>query len=266
VRPSNRNLFAAEDSQKVAAIGTAQRLNLPKFTITPGQDAALNAHSKFVGVWSSKRGWANGKGRYGMLIITEVSATGLASGYYLWGPPTKVSWVQDPAGYRWFAEYIVNDTISINVKPVIKAKLGNKNTLTLSTAKADKPSEKSSIELQPVWQLVARTRDAAEPSGERGQPARKPKETSTAHPAPAEARLRESSPARSEPAENPQRPAEAPVGDSRCNNMRDKLGCLCAVRNGGGISADGKRWYSKRRGTDLTNEAFVQCQIRAGRT
>ena len=55
-------------------------------------------------------------------------------------------------------------------------------------------------------------------------------------------------------------------GDSRCDRMHDRLGCLCAVQNGGGISPDGKRWWSKRRTSDPPNEAFVQCQLRAGRT
>jgi len=170
-RPSDRNLFTAEHSQKVAAIGAAQRLDIPKFTISPAQDESLGANSRFVGIWSNKLGWANGKGRYGMLIITEVSATGLARGYYLWGPPKKQSWVQDAAGYKWFAEYIVNDKFSIKVNPEVTAKLDSKNVLTLSAAKSDKPSEKSSIELRPIWQL-ARVRENVEPSAKREQPSR----------------------------------------------------------------------------------------------
>ena len=162
-KSSDRNLFSAEDSQKVATIGAAQRLDLPDFTIASAQDDALSANSRFVGVWSNKLGWANGKGRHGMLIITEVSATGLARGYYLWGPPTKLSWIQDKAGYRWFAEYIVNDTFSIKVNPEVTAKLDGKNVITLSTATPDKPSEKVSLELRPVWQLVRIPQDP-EPS------------------------------------------------------------------------------------------------------
>jgi hypothetical protein len=70
--------------------------------------------------------------------------------------------------------------------------------------------------------------------------------------------------ARSEP--TTPKPKAALEGDARCNKMRDKLGCLCAVRNGGGISTDGRSWYSKSGGRSApTNEAFVQCQLRAGR-
>jgi len=170
-RPSDRNLFTAEHSQKVAAIGAAQRLDVPKFTISPAQDDSLGASSRFVGIWSSKLGWGNGKGRYGMLIITEVSATGLARGYYLWGPPVQQSWTQDAAGYRAFAEYIVNDKFSIKVNPEVTAKLDSKNVLTMSAAKSGKLSEKSSIELRPIWQL-ARVRESVEPSAKREQPSR----------------------------------------------------------------------------------------------
>lgn len=48
-KSSDRNLFSAEDSQKVATIGAAQRLDLPDFTIASAQDDALSANSGFVG-------------------------------------------------------------------------------------------------------------------------------------------------------------------------------------------------------------------------
>jgi hypothetical protein len=170
VKPTDRNLFTTEDSQRVAAVGTVQKLNLPGYAIAPVSDGPLGPNSKFVGVWSSNRGW-NGKGRYGMLIVTDVSATGLARGYYVWGPPGKGSWTQDAAGYKWFSEYIVDDKFSIKVTPEIKAKLDGKNVLTLSTARLDKPSEKSSIELRPIWQL-ARVPEDVEPSVKRAKAAR----------------------------------------------------------------------------------------------
>jgi hypothetical protein len=58
--------------------------------------------------------------------------------------------------------------------------------------------------------------------------------------------------------------------DPRCAKMRDRLGCTCAVQNGGGIKTDrgtrGTRWYSKRGGNNTApNEQFVQCQRQASR-
>lgn len=147
-----RNLFAPEDSQKVAAIAAMQQLKLPSFTISTDQNNSLTANSRFVGVWSNKRGWSNGKGRYTMLIITEVSATGLARGYHLWGPPTKASWEKDEAGYQSFAEYITDNKFAVGGTP-IAVRLEN-NVLALSSSNKANPSEKASIELRPVWQLL----------------------------------------------------------------------------------------------------------------
>jgi uncharacterized caspase-like protein len=160
---SDRNLFTAGDSQKVAAIGAIQQLDMPKFA--PALNDPMGANSKFVGVWSAKRGWGNGKGRYVMLIVTEVSATGLARGYYVWGPPTKQSWAREAAGYKWFAEYIVNGKFSIKVVPEINVNLDDKNVLSLQIAKSDKPADKASIELRPVWQLIRVRKDVGPSAG-----------------------------------------------------------------------------------------------------
>jgi uncharacterized caspase-like protein len=157
-----RNLFTPEDSQKVAAIAAAQQLKLPNFTIASSQDVSPKSDYRFVGVWSNKRGWTNGKGRYAMLIVTEVSATGLAKGYYLWGPPTKASWVKDEAGYRSFSEYITVNRFSISGMPVT-VKL-EKNVLALSSFKKDNPSETANIELRPVWQLVSVPEEVEHPT------------------------------------------------------------------------------------------------------
>ena len=104
-----------------------------------------------------------------MLIVTEVSATGMAKGYYLWGKPTKLSWVNDPAGYKSFQEYIVDNGFLIGGTEV-SVKLNN-NVLVLKSFKKDKPSETSRIDLRPVWQLV-HARDQAEPSAKREKPSR----------------------------------------------------------------------------------------------
>ncbi len=148
-----RNVFGPEDNQRVIAIAAAQALKLPSFTIPSIQDEAPNPDSRFVGVWSNKRGWSNGKGRYTMVIITEVSSTRLARGYYIWGPPTRASWIKDEPGYRPFAEYIADNKFSI-AGISVAAKLEN-NVLTLSSSRKENPSEKASIDLSPVWQLTS---------------------------------------------------------------------------------------------------------------
>lgn len=83
-------------------------------------------------------------------------------------------------------------------------------------------------------------------------------------------KIQEKKPAAKREQESPKQAATPPAntsqGGDRCRNMRDQIGCRCALQSGGGISADGRRWYSKSGGASApTNEAFVQCQIRAGR-
>jgi hypothetical protein len=81
----DRSLFTSEDSQRIAAVGAKLNLKMPTFNIPATQGDLSSSNSRLVGAWSSERSWGNGKGRQGMLIITEVSATGMARGYYLWG-------------------------------------------------------------------------------------------------------------------------------------------------------------------------------------
>jgi hypothetical protein len=117
--------------------------------------------------------------------------------------------------------------------------------MTVQVTKPDKKSQIGTARLVSVWQFTPPDREAAPEKHvvkERQRPV----------PEPAKPKSTE--------------PKATLEGDSRCSRMHDKLGCNCAVQNGGGISTDGRSWYSKRGGKSApTNEAFVQCQIRAGR-
>jgi hypothetical protein len=139
----------------------------------------------------------------------------------------------------------------------INVKLDKSNTMALSSSKPEKPSETSNVEFYPIWQPAAPTHETAEPPGDRVRGSRNLKEASVINPS-----VTRTQETKLQADQEPRLSTE----DSRCSRMHDKRGCLCAVQNGGGISADGRSWYSKRGGTSaLTNEAFVQCQIRAGR-
>lgn len=63
--------------------------------------------------------------------------------------------------------------------------------------------------------------------------------------------------------------ADAQRIDARCakHNFRDKVGCTCALENGGSIVprlGGGWRWVS-RTGHRQVNDGFVQCMKRHGR-
>jgi hypothetical protein len=52
-----------------------------------------------------------------------------------------------------------------------------------------------------------------------------------------------------------------------CSKMHDKIGCTCALNNGGGIRPYGKGWYSAT-GRSISragypNQAFTLCVARA---
>ncbi len=56
--------------------------------------------------------------------------------------------------------------------------------------------------------------------------------------------------------------------DCAKRNFSDKVGCTCALENGGAIvprQGGGWRWVSKTSGRQGVNEPFVQCMRRNGR-
>jgi hypothetical protein len=57
----------------------------------------------------------------------------------------------------------------------------------------------------------------------------------------------------------------SPAGaqDPRCSRVRDKIGCNCAMQNGGWFTGSGN-WVT-RRGNAAPNEAFIRCMKRQGR-
>ena len=62
--------------------------------------------------------------------------------------------------------------------------------------------------------------------------------------------------------------ADAQQIHPRCTSMKDKVGCTCALQNGGSIEptpGGGWRWYH-RRGGQSVNEGYIQCMKRHGRS
>ena len=152
IKMVDRRSFAAIDRDKIAAIATAQKLTLPTYAFA--ETASIRPLSSLVGAWSNDCGWNDGKGRHVMLIVTEVTATGKAKGFYIWGPPTQLSWTINGAGFRPFEEDVVGDQFTISINPPISVRLKNDRSLALATAASDSPSDKATIDLYPVWQSV----------------------------------------------------------------------------------------------------------------
>jgi hypothetical protein len=153
-----RNMFTPEDAQRVATMGTDLQLIVPPFKMGETRSDVPLTYQRFVGIWSNRIRWGHGKGRLDMLIVTEVQSDGLARGYSLWGPPTKFSWVNSPAGYIPFAETISGDTLSLKTGTTvtIDAKVVGQNAMALRSTyrQAGKEPKTSSAQFNPVWQLV----------------------------------------------------------------------------------------------------------------
>jgi uncharacterized caspase-like protein len=158
---ADRSAFREEDAARVAARGAEQHLKMPLYSFMAMPADALGPNSRFVGVWSAKRGWANGQGRFAMLIVTDVSPDGAVRGYYLWGAATKASWTPSPAGNIQFSGQIVDNAFSFQTGDVVKVKLGKENSLALTSFREGKPSDTSKIELYPMWQMAPPARDTA---------------------------------------------------------------------------------------------------------
>lgn len=159
-----RNLFSPEDAQRVATIVADQKLKMPPFAIGETKSDVPDPYLQFVGIWSNKLGFGGGTGRHVMLIVTEVTSDGMALGYYLFGPPKKLSWQKDsPAGYVNFASKITDGKLKFksgNV-PIDAEVSGASMTLHTVNPSPQKDQEKTaSIKLSPLWRLSSRVSPA----------------------------------------------------------------------------------------------------------
>jgi hypothetical protein len=152
-----RNVFSTEDAQRVAAIAADQKLKMPPFAIGETKSGVPDSYVHFAGIWSNKDGFGKGTGRHVMLIVTEVTSDGVALGYYLWGPPKKLSWQKDsPAGYVNFSAKINNGKLEFKSGDVpMDAKVsGSTMVLHSVNPRPQKGQSKTAtIKLSPLWRL-----------------------------------------------------------------------------------------------------------------
>jgi hypothetical protein len=152
-----KNIYTAEDAQRIEAFAAELNLKMPPFSIGETKANVPISSAQFVGIWSSKIGFGEGKGRRAMLIVTEVSSVSsdLALGFYLWGPPTKLSWEKnEQAGYVGLAGKITDGVLRFKSGAVLmEAELNGPNKMTLKSTNPKKPSETAVVKFAPLWQL-----------------------------------------------------------------------------------------------------------------
>jgi len=155
---NKRNMYTAEDAQRVEAFATELNLKMPPFSIGETKANVPASAARSVGIWSSKIGFGDGKGRCAMLIVTEVvsGTSDLALGFYLWGPPTKLSWEKnEQAGYVGFAGNITDGVLQFKSGAVpMEAKLNGPNKMTLQSRNPKSHQKEPSLNLHRCGSLV----------------------------------------------------------------------------------------------------------------
>jgi uncharacterized caspase-like protein len=153
-----RSLLTPKDAERVATMARELQLKMPKFKIEPTNGDVPDSYRRFVGIWSNRIGWGNGKGRHAMLIVTDVTSDGLANGYYAWGPPTELSFNKAAAGSVSFAERISNGALSFKAgsRTTVEAQLNNEVSMTLRAVFVQDGgiSKTSHINFNPLWQPI----------------------------------------------------------------------------------------------------------------
>ena len=150
-----RNAYLPQDARRITAVAVEQELKMPPFAIGETKSSVSDTHAQFVGIWSNKAGFHGG--RHVMLVITEITSDGVAVGYYLWGPPGKLSWAKnDPAGYVNFAGKITDGKLEFKSGEVPMDAMLSGASMTLHSVNPHRQkgqSKDAAIKLSPLWRL-----------------------------------------------------------------------------------------------------------------
>jgi adenylate cyclase len=147
--------FTETDALTVAEVGKQKGFEIPIFQIERLDPKVAAETRRFVGVWASKVGYGNGTGRHAMLIVINVSVEGDMSGYLIWGPPTKNSLFQFPAGYRRFTARIDKDRFQFpNGSAITSGTLLPTNIIKLRDDYND--GKNATIFVEPIWTMAGR--------------------------------------------------------------------------------------------------------------
>jgi hypothetical protein len=154
-RPANP-LFSADDAKRVASVARDKHFNMPVFQIDAIDSDVSDNLKPFLGVWVSRIGNGNGSGRQTMLIVSHIDKDGVASGYYVYGPPTRKTWNQNPSGFKAFKTNIVDSAMRVQLLALNKPYEVMFKSIDQGRMhyQAQENQRGSSNTLYPVWRLV----------------------------------------------------------------------------------------------------------------
>jgi hypothetical protein len=152
-------LFSQGAAGLVARVVHAKRFNVPPFQIDAIDADVPDEMKRFIGIWSSKIGNSNGRGKEMMLIVSHIDKDGVASGYVLFGPPSATSRSQAPASYSPFKTAIAGDALRIkgpSFTNTFKLTDDGRVAYVFETERGA-----SGNTLYPIWRLASPTLDAS---------------------------------------------------------------------------------------------------------
>jgi DNA-binding winged helix-turn-helix (wHTH) protein len=146
------DLFTQMDAIRVAGIADSKQLPLPDFRIGTPSDAVREPARHFVGIWVSDKGWSVSN-RQLMLIVTDIDANGIATGYVVHGPPQPSSHIQSAPNFSRFQARIADGLLSYSdTTGDHSAAFTNRNQIMFRTLFRD--GTPGSVLLEPVWTLA----------------------------------------------------------------------------------------------------------------
>jgi hypothetical protein len=138
---------------RIAALAAELKLKIPSFAMGEIKSDVPQSIRQFIGIWANKNGYEGG-GRRAMLIVTEAASNGMVAGYYVWGPPTKSSWVQDEAGYSKITGQITDGELEIRFATLkLTARLDSRSRLIARLRTTDGAKKTATGRFSSVWQL-----------------------------------------------------------------------------------------------------------------
>jgi hypothetical protein len=157
-------LFTPQDAQRAEAAAARIQVPLPPYRMGRPDPSVPSALRKFVGIWASKVAFAGGRGRHIVLIVTDVDASGRATGFWNFGPPGPSTPEQFAAGSFLFNGQIERDTLVFTSRTAtfaVKFTVGD----NLHVVQQRNDGRTPTIGLEAVWRLAdkERTAEAARP-------------------------------------------------------------------------------------------------------
>jgi hypothetical protein len=148
-------LFSAQDAQRLQVAAARIQVPVPAYRLRRPDPSVPANFRKFIGVWASKVGFANGRGRQIVLIITDVDATGRVSGHYAYGPPTPTTPENFPASSVVFSGQIERDTLKFTLRVgVFTVKLAPGDNMIVNLQRRDGLTP--TAQLDAIWRLAER--------------------------------------------------------------------------------------------------------------